>query len=121
MPSYRELVKSFLVPALGCRWYSVLFRFKVLLIDLEEATQLDNAAQSRYELEFPDLFALLAEPHRSALIGSLDSDRLEGGTVTREGISLLVRCITENLSDEEFTAEVLALISKTHPSHGMDK
>ncbi len=62
---------------------------------------------TRFELEYPELFAALPENRRAGVAAALTDDRLEHGTVTRAQVELLVRSITENMSDAEYLAAVL--------------
>lgn len=68
---------------------------------------------SRYETEFPDLFARLPAEHVSSVVAALNSDRLEGGTVGRADVELLVRSVTENMTDDEYLAAVLAIVNRS--------
>ena len=62
---------------------------------------------SRYEVAFPDLYAPLTEQSRASVDAALASDRLENGPAPRELVELVIRSVTENMSDDEYTAAVL--------------
>lgn len=63
---------------------------------------------SRYEDQYPELFAQLPAERRSSVAAALASDELEHGAPTREQVALVIRSVTDNLSDAEYLAAVLA-------------
>lgn len=69
-----------------------------------------TAEPSRYELEYPELFAPLTAQRRATVSAALDDDRLEGGNISRADVELLVRSVTENMTDSEYLAATLALV-----------
>ena len=71
---------------------------------------------SRYETQFPDLFAQLPVDHQRSVAAALDDLRLEDVTVTRELVALMVRSIVEDLTDEQYLAAVLEVTAAT-PAH----
>jgi hypothetical protein len=68
-----------------------------------------TAEPSRFETEFPDLFALLSADRRASLSAALADDRLELGTVTRAQVALLVQSITDDMTDAAYLDAVLQL------------
>jgi len=71
---------------------------------------------SRYELEYAQLFAQLPPERRRSVAAALDDLRLEHVTVTHELVALMVRSITEDLTDEQYLAAVLEVTSPA-PAH----
>ncbi|MDF1480358.1 hypothetical protein PYV02_14830 [Leifsonia sp. H3M29-4] len=62
---------------------------------------------TRFEREYPDLFAALPANRRASVAAALTDDRLEHGDIHRADVELLVRNATENMSDEQYLAAVL--------------
>ena len=69
-----------------------------------------TAELSRYELSYPELFAPLTPQRRATVSAALDDDRLEGGNIGRADVELLVRSVTENMTDAEYLAATLELV-----------
>ena len=69
---------------------------------------------SRFERDYPDLFAPLTPERRQSVSAALNDDRLEHGDVDRAQVELLVRSVTENMSDEDYLAAVLDRTSAPH-------
>lgn len=69
-----------------------------------------TAELSRYELAYPELFAPLTPQRRATVSAALDDDRLEGGNIGRADVELLVRSVTENMTDAEYLAATLELV-----------
>lgn len=67
----------------------------------------------RYERAFPELFGLLPPERRLSVNAAFNDDRLEGNTVRREEVELLVRSVVEDMSDAEYLKEVLAFVAHT--------
>ena len=74
------------------------------------------STRSRYETQFPHLFAQLPPVRPRSVAAALGDLRLEDVTITRELVALMVRSITENLTDEHYLAAVLEVTSAI-PAH----
>lgn len=72
----------------------------------------DMANPTRYETEYPDLFAPLSPERRASVSAALSDDRLEGGDIRRDQVELLIRGVTEPLTDDEYRDAVLALVNR---------
>ena len=62
---------------------------------------------TRYELAYPELFEPLTAARRASVTAALVSDQLEHGEVSRDQVALLIRSVTENMSDAEYLQAVL--------------
>jgi len=69
------------------------------------------ATPTRYEVQYADLFEALTLEERASVSAALADDRLEGGDIRRDQVELLVRSVTESLSDSDYLDAVLALIA----------
>lgn len=65
------------------------------------------SAASRFEALYPDLFAQLDPARRATVAAALTDDRLEHGETSRAQVELLVRSVTESMTDDEYRAAVL--------------
>lgn len=70
--------------------------------------------QNRYEAAYPELFAGLPAEWREAVGAALTSDRLEHGDVSRDQVGLVIRSITETMTDEDYVAAVLDQVAVKH-------
>lgn len=60
-----------------------------------------------YERTYPKLFAPLPADRRASVSAALVSDQLEHGEVSRDQVALLIRGVTEDMSDHEYLTAVL--------------
>jgi hypothetical protein len=68
------------------------------------------------EARFAAELSPLTDEQRARLLQVLYSDRLEHGEPTAELVSLLVRNVVEDMSDEQYLAEVLRIANRPHGS-----
>lgn len=66
----------------------------------------------RYQEQYPELFAPLSPEARENVSDALASSRLESGEASRAHVALLIRSVTENMTDDEYRDAVLEHVTR---------